>query len=213
MTCWISASLAPSCITMTIKVSCFLLYAMGVVRFEMLNPDTPGSRAVRDKLRATKILSIQTTDAAHSFPLFAVAVARMHGVAFGGAGFVNDALEQAANGGVCQWTGIIAFGVLDHFVLAVGLVQRNFGRLFELADFQSAMRALVQELDEFLVDFVDAAAPVGDVHGRFPRHRRPERFMGRPRGGGGPRGGEGGAGARGRRGASRRAATAWACDT
>src|SRR5260370_41621329 len=96
MTCWISASLAPSCITMTIKVSCFLLYAMGVVRFEMLNPVTPGSRDVRDKLRATKILSIQTTDAAHSFTLFAVAVARQHGVALGCDGIVSDTFDQSA---------------------------------------------------------------------------------------------------------------------
>src|SRR6266852_3360460 len=103
------------------------------------------------------------------------AVAGIHGVAFGGAGFVNDALEQAADRGVGQWPCIVALSVCEHFVLALRLVQRNFCRLLELADFERAVRALVQELDEFLVDFVDAAAPVGKIHGATSRRERPWR--------------------------------------
>src|SRR6266576_3422425 len=78
---------------------------------------------------------------------FAVTVAGMHGVAFRGTRFVNDALEEAANGGVGQRTGIVALGIGEHFAFTVGLVQRNPRLLLELADFQSAVRALIQELD------------------------------------------------------------------
>jgi hypothetical protein len=36
---------------------------------------------------------------------------RVHGVALGGAGFVDDAFEKAADGCVGEWAGIGAFGV------------------------------------------------------------------------------------------------------
>src|SRR5713226_7774466 len=99
----------------------------------------------------------------------------MHGGAFGSAGFVDDALEEAADRRVRQRPRIVVLRVGQYFALAVGLVQRNFGLLFELADFQSAPRALVQELDELLIDFVDAAAPVAEVHGATSRRERPLR--------------------------------------
>jgi hypothetical protein len=35
----------------------------------------------------------------------------VHGVAFGGAGFVDDAFEKAADGRVREWAGVGAFGV------------------------------------------------------------------------------------------------------
>src|SRR5712692_3776975 len=99
----------------------------------------------------------------------------MHGVAFGGAGFVDNALKEAPDGGVRQRPRIVALCVCENFVLTVRLVQRNLRRLFELADFEGAVRALVQEFDEFLVDFVDAAAPVGKIHGATSRRERPWR--------------------------------------
>jgi hypothetical protein len=89
----------------------------------------------------------------------------VHGVALGGAGLVNDALEEAADRGVRQRARIGAFGVRKDFVFAVGLVERDVGRLFQFADFEGAVRALVQEFDELFVDFIDAAAPVAKVHG------------------------------------------------
>src|SRR5216683_5191007 len=106
-------------------------------------------------------------------PAFAVPVAGVHGVALGGARFVNDALEEAADRRVRQRARIIAFGILKHLVLAVRLVQRNFRRLLEPADFKSTLRALVQKLNELLVDFVDAASPVTQVHGATSRRERP----------------------------------------
>src|SRR5690349_5732063 len=93
-------------------------------------------------------------------PAFAAPVAGMHSVAFGSASFVNNALEQAANGGVRQRTRIIALGIRQHLVLAVRLVQWNFRLLLELADFQRALGPLVQKFHQFLVDFVDTASPV-----------------------------------------------------
>src|SRR2546425_4404572 len=88
----------------------------------------------------------------------------MHGVAFGGAGLVNDALEEAADGGVGERALIGGLGILQHFLFAFRLIKREVGRLFEPANFEGTTRALVQELDELLVDFVDAAAPVVEIH-------------------------------------------------
>jgi len=63
----------------------------------------------------------------------------MHSVAFGGASFVNDAFEQAADGGVGERAGIGAFGVGEDFVFAVRLIERDVGRLLEFADFERAV--------------------------------------------------------------------------
>ncbi len=99
-------------------------------------------------------------------------VARMHGIAFGGARFVNDPFKQAPDGGVGQRAGIVVLGVFEHFVFALGLVERNVLRVLEL-------------LDELLVDFIDAAAPVGEVHDdasrggkkQIPRFARNDRIL------------------------------------
>src|SRR5205807_134277 len=98
-------------------------------------------------------------------PILPAAAIRVHGVAFGGARFVDDALEQAADRCVGQGPAIVVLGVGQHFVFALGLIQRNVGRLLEPADFQRAARTLVEQLDQFLVYLVDAAAPIGEVHG------------------------------------------------
>src|SRR3989442_2084024 len=74
----------------------------------------------------------------------------MHGVAFGGAGLVNDALEEAADGGVGERALIGGLGILQHFLFAFRLIKREVGRLFEPANFEGTTRALVQELDELL---------------------------------------------------------------
>jgi hypothetical protein len=84
----------------------------------------------------------------------------MHGFAFGAAGFVDDALEEAANGGVGERTGIGAFGVFEDFALAVGLVEREVLGSLKFPDFEGAVGALVEEFDEFAVDLIDTAAPI-----------------------------------------------------
>src|SRR5882762_6540640 len=172
MTCWIWAPVAPSCITMTMRASFSKRCSGGtLVPCLFFESAQIGNAGLKPGLYNNPTHAYRR---GRSFiPAFAVTVAGMHGVAFGGAGFVNDALEETADRGVGQRAGIIALGIGEHFVLAVGLVQRNFGLLFELADFQSAARTFVQEFDELLVDFVDAPSPVAEVHGRAPRHRRP----------------------------------------
>jgi hypothetical protein len=107
----------------------------------------------------------------------------VHGEALRGAGFVDDALKKAADGSVRERAFIVALRVGQDFIFAIGLVQRDAGLLLDAADFQGAVRALIKELDEFLVDFIDAAAPVSDVHvvasrsvrGALPRLREPAR--------------------------------------
>src|SRR5258708_1546282 len=98
---------------------------------------------------------------------------RVHGGAFGGASLVDDAFEEATNGRVRKRACVRAFGVFQDFFFTLGLIERDVFRLFQFADFESTARPLVQEFDEFAVDFVDAAAPVTEVHGATSRRERP----------------------------------------
>src|SRR6267154_5352803 len=88
----------------------------------------------------------------------------MHGLAFGAAGFVDDALEETANGGVGERAGVDALGVFQHFALSLGLIERKVFGLLEFADFEGAAGTLVEQLDEFAIDFIDLATPVGEIH-------------------------------------------------
>src|SRR5712671_1000369 len=88
----------------------------------------------------------------------------MHGLALGAAGFVDDALEETTNGGVGERAGVDALGVLEDFTLALGLIERKIFGLLEFADFESAAGTLVEQLDEFAIDFIDLATPVGESH-------------------------------------------------
>jgi len=92
----------------------------------------------------------------------------MHGVAFGGAGFVNDALEETADRGVGHGPGLLRFGIGEH----------SFSRSAGTAEFlasclscrfpERSANVRFKEFDELLVDFVDAPSPVAEVHGRAP---------------------------------------------
>src|SRR6267142_1747748 len=88
----------------------------------------------------------------------------MHGLALGAAGFVDDALEETANGGVGERAGIDALGIFQDFALSLGLIERKILGLLEFADFESAAGTLVEQLDKFAIDFIDLAAPVGESH-------------------------------------------------
>src|SRR5258708_28918999 len=96
----------------------------------------------------------------------------MHSDAFGGTRFVNDAFEQATNCGVRQRALVIVLGILDDFLFAIRLIQRQIGLLLEFANFQRALGTFVEQFDQLVVDFIDAAAEVGEGHGRGSgRHR------------------------------------------
>jgi hypothetical protein len=89
---------------------------------------------------------------------------RMHGKTLGRTGFVDNTLKEPANGSVRKRAFVVAFGVGEHFVFTSGLVDRDALLLLDAANFQGALRALIEQVDEFLVDFVHAAPPVSDVH-------------------------------------------------
>src|SRR5712672_4069855 len=89
----------------------------------------------------------------------------MHGLALGAASFVDDALEEAANGGVGERAGVDALGIFQDFALALGLIERKIFGLLEFTDFESAPRTLVEQLDEFAIDFIDLVTPIGESHG------------------------------------------------
>src|SRR5258705_115201 len=89
----------------------------------------------------------------------------MHGLALGTASFVDDALEETANGGVGERAGVDALGVFQDFALALRLIEREIFGLLEFTDFESAAGTLVEQLDEFAIDFINLATPVGESHG------------------------------------------------
>src|ERR1700681_2337811 len=97
----------------------------------------------------------------------------MHGLALGAAGLVDDALEQAANGGVGERAGVDTLGVFEDFALALRLIEWEIFGLLEFADFEGAAGTLVEQLDEVAVDFIDLATPVGEGHGAPSRRERP----------------------------------------
>src|ERR1700730_3923576 len=100
----------------------------------------------------------------------------MHGLTFGAACFVDDALEEPADGGVRKRPGIDAFGIFQDFAFAVGLVERKMLRLLKLADFDRALRSLFEQLYDFAVDIIDAAPPITEqTHGATSRRERPWR--------------------------------------
>src|SRR5690242_6204472 len=140
MTCWIWASVAPSCITMTIIVVFPSLIRSIYANFNG-NPNCRGKAHHCEQPHSAlqECLLAQTAKPLHSFPFFATRAIAMHGVPLGGARFVNDPFEQAANGRVGQWPGIVALRVCQHFVFAVWLIQRNLGGLLEFADFEGAL--------------------------------------------------------------------------
>src|ERR1700682_6279440 len=99
----------------------------------------------------------------------------MHGGTLRRARFVNDAFKEPANGGVRQRAGIMRLGILQNFFFALGLVERKIRFDLEAADFQGAFGTLVEKLDKFSVDFVDALAPSVEVHRIASRRERPLR--------------------------------------
>ena len=88
----------------------------------------------------------------------------MHSLALGAAGFIDDALKEAANGGVGERAGIEALGIFQDFALAFRLIERKIFGLLEFADFEGAAGTLVKKFDEFAINFIDLAAPVGESH-------------------------------------------------
>src|ERR1700676_2690284 len=91
----------------------------------------------------------------------------MHGFALSAARFVDDALQETAN------SGVGALGIFEDLTLALGLKERKIFGLLEFADFESAAGTLVEQLDEFAVDFIDLATPVREAHGATSRRERP----------------------------------------
>src|SRR5271168_562738 len=100
-----------------------------------------------------------------SLRFFRVLALRMHGVAFRRARFVDDAFEEPPNRRIRERPLIRALGVLQNFSLSLRLIQRQIRRLLQLPDCQRAFRAFVQQFHKFLVQLVDAAPPIAQVHG------------------------------------------------
>src|ERR1700676_848751 len=66
-------------------------------------------------------------------------------------------------------------GILQYFFFPLGLIERQFCRLLQFADFQRAARTLIQQLHQFAVDLIDTASPVVEIHGATSRLESPWR--------------------------------------
>src|SRR5882724_3459438 len=88
----------------------------------------------------------------------------VHGDTLRGTRFVDDALEQTANRCIRERPAVIVLRIFKNFPFTVRLIERQIRLLLQLPDFQRALRALVQQLNQLAVDFIDAAAPIGKVH-------------------------------------------------
>src|SRR5260370_9264005 len=97
----------------------------------------------------------------------------MDGLALGAGGFIDDALEEGGDGGVGERGGLDGLGMFQDLALGVGLIERKILGVLELGDFEGAAGTLVEEFNEFAVDFIDLAAPIGESHGATSRRERP----------------------------------------
>src|SRR2546427_8331451 len=97
----------------------------------------------------------------------------MHGRPFDRARFVNDPLEQPPDCCLGARPAVRALHAFEHFAFALRLIERLMFRLLYVPDFDGAARPLVQQLDELLVDLIDAAAPLIDGHGATSRRLIP----------------------------------------
>src|SRR3989442_4384927 len=97
----------------------------------------------------------------------------MHGRPFDRARFVNDPLEQPPDCCVRERPSVRPLHAFEHVAFALRLIERLMFRLLDAPDFNGAPRPLVQELDELLVDLIDAAAPLLNGYGATSRRLIP----------------------------------------
>ncbi|HSV62976.1 MAG TPA: hypothetical protein VLH83_06490, partial [Chthoniobacterales bacterium] len=104
---------------------------------------------------------------------FSVGVA-MHGETLGGAGFVNDALEETTDRCIGERAFVVLLRIFQDFLFAVRLIQRQICLLLQLAEFERALGTFVQQFDQLAVDFINAAPPIRKAHASLRGRRRRE---------------------------------------
>src|SRR5580700_9852524 len=87
--------------------------------------------------------------------------------AFERARLINNSLEKPPNRGIGQRPRIRALDIPQNFVLPRRLIDRQTLQMFLVADLESAIGALVQQRQEFQINFIYAAAPIIDAHDGF----------------------------------------------
>src|SRR3989454_451571 len=97
----------------------------------------------------------------------------MHSHALARAVFVQDALEQPPDSCIRRGAMMGAFSGFQAFALALGLVKRERRDLLQPANLDRAARALVEQLDQLAVIFVNLAPPIFNIHGRASRRLIP----------------------------------------
>src|SRR5205085_6400341 len=86
---------------------------------------------------------------------------------------IDDSFEKAPDGARVERSGIHLFGMREHLLLALGDVDRELEDGFDLADLARVFGALVEELDDDLVDAVDGVAESRQFYFRIdPVHKQ-----------------------------------------
>src|SRR4029077_18132283 len=73
---------------------------------------------------------------------------------------VHNSLEQPPDRRILQRAAVVPLRIRQNLLLALRLVNREVGGALQVADLDGAPRALIQQLDQLAVDFVNPAAPV-----------------------------------------------------
>ena len=80
---------------------------------------------------------------------------------------VDDPLEYTHDGVPLEWAACVrAVGahVLQHLLLPIGLIHLEPERLFQLSDFERAVGALAEQLDQPLVKLINPLPELVDCH-------------------------------------------------
>src|SRR5579862_464650 len=116
---------------------------------------------------------ITTTMLCHSLFL---RILVLHGVPFERSCFVNNALKQPADGGVIQRALIRLHNVSQNLRLAFRLPGLHVQLFLDVTDFHRALRTVVEQLHQLLVNFVNALSPAVEIAHFSSPNRRLHRF-------------------------------------
>src|SRR5579875_2484010 len=87
----------------------------------------------------------------------------LHHVIFERPGFVNNALKQAPHCRIIQRAGIRLDHVAKDFRLPLRRPGRKMMQLLVMSDLQRALRAFIKQLQNLLVNLVNALSPLGHI--------------------------------------------------
>ena len=77
---------------------------------------------------------------------------------------MNDCAIKLDNGPIVKWSFVNPAHALDDFAFASVIAKRDTGLFLRLAHLDGDARALVEQLEQLRIEFVNSASPIVDVH-------------------------------------------------